>query len=102
MRFPDGESIAEVYHRMAECITEIAKSNDGKTVLIATHAGAIRNYLAFANGYSSEEVHMIRTGGENANIHIHEWENGTIRIVLSYFNGHLGAASRITADEKKV
>lgn len=102
MRFPNGESIAEVYCRMAECVTEIAKENDGKTVLIATHAGALRNYLAFANGYSSEEVHKIRTGGENANIHIHEWEDGRIRIVLSYFNGHLGNAARVTEDEKKV
>ena len=102
MRFPGGESIAEVYERIVSCISEIAKENDGKTVLIATHAGALRNYMAFANGYSSEEVHMIRTGGENANIHIHEWEDGKVRIVLSYFNGHLGDTARITADEKKV
>jgi broad specificity phosphatase PhoE len=102
MSFPNGEAMFEVYRRMVAVIKEIAEENEGKTVLIATHAGALRNYLAFANGYSEEEVHRIRTGGENANIHIHEWENGSVRIVLSYFKEHLGNATRVTDDEKKV
>lgn len=102
MRFPDGESISEVYARVVSCICEIAEKHDGQTVLIASHAGAIRTFLAYANGYASDEVGNIRTGGENANIHIHEWDKGKIRIVLSYFNGHLGDSARLTADEKKV
>ena len=52
--------------------------------------------------HSEEEVHRIRTGGENANIHIHEWTEDGIRVELAYFNGHLGDSARITAEEKKV
>ena len=102
MKFPGGEAMFEVYRRMVACVLEIAKKNEEKTVLIATHAGALRNYLAYANGYSEEEIHMIRTGGENANIHIHEWDGERIHIRLSYFNGHLGNTARETEEEKKV
>ncbi len=102
MQFPDGESIVDAYRRVVPCILEIADRHDGQTVLIASHAGALRTFLAFANGYAEDEVGNIRTGGENANIHIHEWDGKRIRIVLSYFNGHLGDTARFTAEEKKV
>ena len=102
MRFPGGESIVEVYRRVVPCICEIAKQNDGKTVLIASHAGALRTFLAFANGYAEDEVGKIQTGGENANIHIHEWDAGNLRIVLSNFDGHLGESALRTAEHTKV
>lgn len=102
MQFPGGESISDVYRRVVPCILELAEKHDGQTVLIASHAGALRTFLAFANGYAEDEVGNVRTGGENANIHIHEWDGKKIRVVLSYFSGHLGDTARYTAEEKKV
>ena len=41
MCYPGGESVIETYRRMVDCITEIAKENDGKSVMIASHGGAL-------------------------------------------------------------
>lgn len=39
---PDGESVKALGERVMETLTEIAEENDGKTVIIATHATPIR------------------------------------------------------------
>ena len=41
-RCTNGESVAELYERTYETVCKIAEQNDGKTVVIATHATPIR------------------------------------------------------------
>ena len=41
-RAPGGDSVADVGERMASALKRIAAENEGKTVLVATHAAAIR------------------------------------------------------------
>jgi broad specificity phosphatase PhoE len=43
---PEGESFAQMQARVLQAATEIAKANDGKTVAVASHGGAIRALLA--------------------------------------------------------
>ena len=43
---PEGESFAQMQDRVLQAATEIAKANDGKTVAVASHGGAIRALLA--------------------------------------------------------
>ncbi len=48
LRPDDGESLCEMFERIKNCLTEIAKENIGKNILIALHATPIRvmqNYL---------------------------------------------------------
>lgn len=47
---PDGESMTDVYKRMSETITLIAKKHQGKRICIASHGCSIRNFLCFAKG----------------------------------------------------
>ena len=49
-RCDGGESVAEVQERIAKTITEIAKENPDKTVLIFSHATAIRCFAAYCTG----------------------------------------------------
>ena len=44
--FPGGETMEQVYHRVNAAIDRIAAANRGKTVLVATHGGVIRNLYA--------------------------------------------------------
>ncbi len=48
VRYDGGESVSDVYHRVSECLDEIIKENEGKTVVIASHGGAIRQMLRYA------------------------------------------------------
>ena len=45
---PDGESMAEVQKRVINKLKEIAKKEDGKTVLIGTHAAVMRAIQCYA------------------------------------------------------
>ncbi len=45
---PNGEKMTQVYQRMAEAVTRIAKANPGKTIAVCSHGCAIRNFLCFA------------------------------------------------------
>lgn len=55
----DGEPMAHVFERMKNCITKIAKEHTGKTVCVATHGCAIRNFLCYAGGKPIEELNSV-------------------------------------------
>ena len=42
---PGGESRRQLWERVYQAVLEIAKANEGKTVLITSHGGAIRGFL---------------------------------------------------------
>ncbi len=44
----NGESMAEVYERMKNAVTDIASKNEGKTIVIVSHGCALRNFLSYA------------------------------------------------------
>ncbi len=84
-----GESIPEVYQRIVPHICEIARKNEGKCVLIATHATVVRSFDAFAHGYGAEETGKVNFAS-NASLNIFTYENGTVTPVFSDFTDHLG------------
>lgn len=45
-RFPGGESTVEAGERLYAEVVRIAKENQGKTILVASHAAAIRSFFA--------------------------------------------------------
>ena len=53
---PHGESMREVYARMRDTITRILRENQGKSVAVASHGCAIRNFLCFVRGWGIERV----------------------------------------------
>jgi broad specificity phosphatase PhoE len=54
-----GESVKELGLRVFKAISEIAEKNDGKTVVIATHATPIRVLQCILGGYSFDSMKNI-------------------------------------------
>ena len=98
LRFPGGEYVPDVYDRVSKCVGEIAEENDGKTVLIATHAGAIRVFTAFAKGYSRTESGATK-GCDNAAINVFGWDGGKAFPIELNIVSHLAAQSSAVATE---
>lgn len=55
-RCPGGESVEEVYYRVVAEVKKIAAENDGKTLLLASHASPIRAVDCYSRGYSWEKM----------------------------------------------
>lgn len=89
-RCPGGESVAELQQRVLAAVERIARQNDGKTVLIATHATPIRSLLCFWHGFGLERMHEIPWPG-NASLTSVTYENGTFRLIRENDCSPLGA-----------
>lgn len=101
LRYPNGEYVPEVYDRVVDCVSRIARENEGKTVLIATHAGAIRVFHAFAVGLSRLETGLT-VGCENASINIYGFEGGRAFPIETNITAHLRGETKKTAEEDKI
>ncbi|MBE6534475.1 MAG: histidine phosphatase family protein [Ruminococcaceae bacterium] len=53
---PGGESVLNLAERIERAMLEIARHNEGKTVLIACHAAAIRSFFGRISGIAPEEL----------------------------------------------
>ncbi|MBQ9085933.1 MAG: histidine phosphatase family protein [Clostridia bacterium] len=85
---PKGESTAEVYRRVVPHICSLAQENDGKCVLLATHATVVRAFDSYARGLSEEETWQIPFY-HNASINIYNYDNGKVSVIRSDIIDHL-------------
>lgn len=98
--YPNGEYVPEVYDRVAECICEITAAHSGKTVLIASHNGAMRAADAFIKGYSRMEVGRSVSFG-NTDINIYEFDGKTARVIRNNIKEHLSEEQKDIPDTDK-
>ncbi len=87
-RCTDGESVAELYARVCPELLRIAAENDGKTVLIFTHATPIRVFECMSNGKGAEFASRIEFV-KNASINIFDVENGKPTLIKKNIVDHL-------------
>lgn len=85
-----GESIPEVYRRIVPHICELARENDGRCILLATHATVVRSFDAFAHGFGAEETGKVDFAS-NASLSFYHYEAGVVTPVCSDFTEHLGS-----------
>ncbi len=86
---PDGgESIAEVFERIKNTMNEILAENDGKTVLIGTHATVIRVMNCLWHDDTLENLQQYDWVSNAAVCHI-EYENGKYNVVEYGHDDHL-------------
>ena len=71
---PAGESVMELADRLYKSILSIARLNEGKTVLIATHAAAIRAFWSVISGIPAEEMSARLPFPSNASYSILEFD----------------------------
>ena len=88
-RCTEGESVAEIYERVVKYVCQIAEENDGKCILIATHATVVRAFNCFAMGYDADRMADVSFCG-NAALNYFIYENGKATIEKSNINEYLG------------
>lgn len=88
---PDGgESVAQLSQRVLEAFTQIAKENDGKTVVIVTHATPIRALQCHCEGKPLRQMKDV-PWVTNASVTTVVYENGKLRLQEVCHDQHLGA-----------
>lgn len=75
-----GESVAELYYRFLNAVTNIAKNNDGKTVFIFSHATCIRCFGAHCMGLGLEKMQEL-PWPNNASVTEVEYDNGEFKMI---------------------
>lgn len=87
-----GESIREAAVRLLACFDKIAHEQDGKTVLVCSHALCCRLFAALAATGRIEDV-TANHAPDNASYSVYEYENGTVRALLQNHTAHLDNAT---------
>lgn len=85
-----GESVAQLSERVLEAFYDIAKANDGKTVVIATHATPIRALQCYCEGGLLAQMKDV-PWVTNASVTTVIYENGALRLQEVCHDAHLGA-----------
>ena len=88
-RCTGGESARELGERIFKRIKEIAEENDGKTVVVATHAAAIRSLMAMCSDKDFSVMKDIPFVS-NASYSVLEVNKGRYDFVEVSTDGHLG------------
>ena len=85
---PGGEPPAAVLERMRKAVTEIAESNEGRTVAVFSHGYAIRLLLGWLQGCALDDLDKTPTG-ENTAVSCLAWENGRLHVLFRDDISHL-------------
>ena len=75
--FDGGESYGALIARVRPFIEKLAEEKDGKTLVIATHGGVIRNLRAAWDGVELAEIERI-PHVPNASLSVLHYENGRV------------------------
>lgn len=86
--FPGGETMLAVYRRVNEAIDRIISENEGKTVVVATHGGVIRNLFARVEFGCPEGIRKSAVFG-NTGVSLLEAEDGRLAWKLVNDLSHL-------------
>lgn len=92
-----GESVAQLTERVWEAVERIAKENDGKTVVIATHATPIRTLLWKTTGKplsQMQDIHWV----SNASVTELVYRDGALHPVKISQDAHLQQLKTVLSD----
>lgn len=87
-RFEGGENYSDTMIRATDAIKKIAKDNDGKTVVVATHGGVIRTLVAAWSGIPIEKAKEIHLFG-NCSITVVQYSDDKIEFIKTDYRDHL-------------
>ncbi len=87
-RCTGGESVEELSRRIFKAATEIAEENDGKTIVIATHATTIRSMECLLTKGDIARI-QERPWPSNASVSEFTYENGKWKIIKMSYDAHL-------------
>lgn len=83
-----GEDFTMMTSRVSSIMEEIAEENDGKTVVVTTHAGFIRALCTYWQKLPVSELLNVPSVS-NASVTVVEYENGEASFLLTGYDDHL-------------
>ena len=86
---PAGETVLDLQKRVKEALLQIAEENDGKTVVIATHATPVRVIQACCDGKTLADMKNI-AWVSNASVSFVKYEAGKFMMERAGYDEHLG------------
>ena len=86
--FDGGESYAQARERAVREFHKLAEENEGKTVMVATHGGIVRNLIAAWLDVSLERLTDVPRVS-NASVTVAEYEGGKAKLTLIGYTDHL-------------
>ena len=89
VRCTGGESIIEVYNRIVPAICEISEKNDGRTVLVTSHATVVRSFFAYAMGLPCDRT-AEAPPALNAAMSVFEMDGDKVMSYRFNITDHLG------------
>lgn len=89
---PGGESVEQMYRRIASALTRIAKRNDGKTVAVFSHATPIRAFYVYALGKPVTDMQPVPYA-PNASVSEFIFENGKFEVIRYGYDEFIGDLS---------
>ncbi len=92
-----GESVAQLQQRVSEAMNKIVAENDGKTVVVATHATPIRTMQCLWEGKTLDDMKNIPWVA-NASVTVAEYENGKWKLVKAGESSHLKELMTVLPD----
>ena len=95
---PNGETVKELFERIWTTVKKIADENDGKTVVITTHATPIRAMVCRLQGLAVEDMKNV-PWVSNASISVVTVENNAWKLCEVSIDGYLsGLQTRFPAN----
>lgn len=92
---PGGENVQAVAERIYNAISEIAEANEGKTVAVVFHAGAMRAFYAKILGLEPSLWASKLDFPTNASYSVIEYEDGKFTPILYSQDAHLTEAKPV-------
>lgn len=83
-----GESVAEVQKRSCEAFERIARENDGKTIVVATHAHPVRTAVCKWKNVPLEKMKEV-PWVSNASVTVAEYADGKFTLKSVGYDAHL-------------
>ena len=90
----EGESVAQLQHRVVQTLVDIASSNPDKTVVIVTHGTPIRAIQCFCEGKTLQQMKDV-PWVSNASVTELIFENQRLKIDNVSYDAHLGALTSV-------
>lgn len=84
-----GESTKQLGERVFSAVNLIARENDGKTVVIASHGAAIRAVQTMIKYGNIEKMREVKWT-TNASVTVFEYDNGSWSCITEGYDKHLG------------
>lgn len=87
-RCTDGESVKELAERVTNALKKFAVENEGKTIVIGTHATPVRAAQCVFGGYTFDDMVNI-PWASNASVTELVYEDGNFTVVNASMDSHL-------------